>query len=93
MTIACQVCGQIFTSQLPPNQAQSHVIAQMTKHLGAAHRQEAEELATIIAATSTYLLISRYVDIPPAESELQKSFELNEKSLFELLGVDPQPQD
>ena len=93
MTITCQLCGLKFESKLPANKAQSDVLAQMSTHLGAAHRAEAEELATIIAATSTYLLISRYVDIPPAETELQKSFELNEKSLFELLGVNPQPQD
>ena len=93
MTIACQICGLECTSKLPPNKAQSDVLAQMSTHLGAAHPQEAAELATNIAATSTYLLIRDYVNIPPAETELQKSFELNEQSLFEILGVDPQPQD
>ena len=92
MTIACQICGLKLSSKLPPNKAQSDVLAQMSTHLGSAHPQEAAELATSIAATSTYLLIRDYVNIPPAETELQKSFELNEKSLFEILGIE-QPQD
>ena len=86
MTISCTLCGHKFHSSLPTTKAQSHVLEQMTAHLGQKHKQEAQDLASMIAATSTYLLISLFVEIPPEETELRQNIERNEELLFEILG-------
>ena len=87
MTIACKICGHKMHSQFPADKAQRHVLEQMTNHLGQRHQAEAQDLATIIAATSTYLLMRRYVEIPAQETELRESFQRNEVNLFEILEL------
>ena len=93
MTISCKLCGHKLHSQLPATKAQSHVLEQMTTHLGQKHKQEAQDLASMIAATTTYLLISLFVEIPPEETELLENVERNEELLFGILGADPQNQN
>ena len=93
MTIRCSICQHELRSMVAGPQAQAHVVEQMTKHLMEQHKPEAAELAMIVAATSTYLLLRRYVDIPPQETELLNTFERNEQSIFEILELDSATQD
>ena len=93
MTIRCKLCQHELRSMVAGSKAQAHVMEQMTKHLVEQHKPEATELSLIVAATSTYLLLRRYVDIPPDETELLHTFERNEQSLFEILEVDSATQD
>jgi hypothetical protein len=70
----------------------------MTQHLGQSHREAATELATAIASAApliaSYLLVSRYVQIPAGETKLQEIFELNEQTLYEtLIDGGPGPID
>lgn len=93
MTIRCKLCQHELRSVIAGSKAQAHVMEQMTKHLVEQHKPEATELSLIVAATSTYLLLRRYVDIPAEETELRKTYERNEQSIFEILEVDSATQD
>lgn len=93
MTIHCKICKHEVRSMVGGGNAQSHVLEQMTKHLTEQHKPEATELALIVAAMSTYLLLRRYVDIPVNETELRLTFERNEQSIFEILELNPTAQN
>lgn len=95
MTIFCKICGHRIRSERAEN-AEAHVLEQMSTHLGQHPKQAAalaEDLMGLSQMLATYLLITRYVRIPPDEAGLLESFQRNEQELVSIFGVEPQPQD
>lgn len=92
MTIFCKICGQKLNSTRPDAEQQKDVLTQMSNHIGS-HQEQAVTLAKSIVQGSqllaTYLLLKKYVRIPPEEKELQISFQENEKILIEIFGLEP----
>ena len=90
-TIYCRICGHKIQSSQPGEEAQAHVLSQMTTHLGS-HQEQAVRLAKDLVINhkllATYLLIKRYVRIPEDEKELLQSFEMNESCLLDLFGLE-----
>lgn len=93
MTILCKLCRGEISSDLPAEQLPiKHVMETMSSHLVASHNKAAAELATEVTLASTliasYLLISRYVDIPAGETELLKTLDETEDTLLEIMNVE-----
>ena len=90
MTIKCRLCGLPLDSGLPAAQAQADLMQRMTEHLGR-HKNEAAELAMLVELApkliASYLLLSRYVTIPPNETELWQTFRESERALLEVFGI------
>lgn len=92
MTIFCKLCHQGIRSAKPDLDAQSEVLEAMGTHLGAVHRKDAVELATLLTAierlAATYLLVKDFVEIPVGEKALFESFAENQEALIQALGLD-----
>lgn len=91
MTISCNICGQKFTSVRPAAEQQQDVLVQMTNHLGS-HQEQAVSLAKDVRAVTqlmaTYLLIKKYVRIPPEETALLANYEEMEDLLADVFEFD-----
>lgn len=89
MTIFCKLCRQQINSHLSAEEAIKDIMATMSSHLVVAHNKSAVELATEVALASSliasYLLISRYVQIPASETELVGTFEETEDTLLQMM--------
>jgi hypothetical protein len=96
MIIFCKICGHRILSPKPANEAQRDVLQQMSNHIGT-HQDHAITLAkTVVAASqllATYLLIKRYVRIPPEEKELLETFRENEESLIQIFGLELETEE
>lgn len=96
MTIYCKLCGHKIRSAKPDEEAQKHVLEQMSRHLGT-HPDQAATLGKSIMTGSqllaTYLLIKHYVTIPQDETALLQSFEENERSLKSIFELESEPAD
>jgi hypothetical protein len=95
VTIFCKLCHQPIRSTKPDLEAQAAVLTEMGNHLGAIHREQAVQLAELLTGVqnlaATYLLIKEYVEIPAEEKALLESFEQNEQTLIEALGLQIPP--
>lgn len=87
MTISCKLCKHRIQSTKPDLDAQKEVLAMMANHLGKAHPTQNAELATFVALATTYLLVTDFVDIPPTETALLHSYELNRTAVLQILGL------
>lgn len=89
MTIFCKLCGQKLDSTKPDTDAQKDVMIQMTNHLSA-HQDMAvafaKELTTINHLFATYLLIRKFVRIPPGEKALLKSYRESQDCLDQIFN-------
>ena len=68
------------------------MLIQMSNHMSH-HQEQAVSLAQSIEAcrflVATYLLIKKYVRIPPEEKEMLANFQANEAILIEIFGLEP----
>jgi hypothetical protein len=96
MTIFCKLCGHKIQSGQPPDEAQKDVLQQMTNHIQQ-HQDHAQRLAKTIMTASqliaTYMLIKKFVRIPPEEKQLLQSFDDAENCLLDMVGIEPEPAD
>ena len=91
MTIFCKLCGQKLNSSKPDDKAQEDVMIQMGNHLSA-HQDIAvafaKELLLINKLFATYLLIKKFVRIPPEETAFLKSYEDSHDCLDDIFDFD-----
>lgn len=92
MTIQCRHCKCAIKSVGPPSDfEEAQVLELMARHLVAKHRDKAALLQEEVGLVSTYLMISRHVTVPPAETVLMKLFEESAEAVMRLFANDAKP--
>lgn len=96
MTIRCKVCKCAITSIGPPHQRETEQVMElMARHLVSRHKDKAltlkQDSTTLYLLLSTYLMITRYVDVPPAETVLLKAIQDGTQALLTLFAEDVKP--
>lgn len=96
MTIYCKLCNLPITSGLALTTPESEQVMElMARHLVAKHKSAAVELKQevdmLYPLFASYLLITRYVRVPPTASELLKAMEDGAQAIANLLAESAKP--
>ena len=96
MTIHCKLCHFAIKNIGPPIQREiEQVMELMARHLVSKHKDKAltlkQDSTTLFLLLSTYLMITRYVDVPPTETVLLKAIEDGTQALLGLFAEEAKP--
>lgn len=96
MTVRCKLCKCAIKSIGPPTDNETaQVMELMTRHLVSRHRDKAltlkQDAETLFLLLTTYLMVARFVDVPPTETVLLQTIEAATQSLVSLFAEDAKP--
>lgn len=96
MILHCKLCKCAIKSIGPPNEFETAQLMElMARHLVSRHKSKAEELKLDVQALlpllSTYLMITRFVDVPPDQTALSETIEAATQALLRIFAEETKP--
>ena len=96
MIIHCKLCKCAIKSIGPPNELETAQLMElMARHLVSRHKSKAEELKLDVQALmpllSTYLMITRFVDVPPDQTVLAQAIDAATQALIRIFAEEAKP--
>lgn len=96
MTIYCKLCNCAITNIGPyPGDAMQQCMEVMARHLVERHNPQARELkedvGALVMLLTPYLMVTRYVRVPPNETELLAIIDQGATALMNLFAAETKP--